>query len=297
MGKFSKFYICCGFILSIFLCSSEAFAVTIHVPGDYPTIQAAIEIAIDGDIILVQNGTYVESISFGFYPGKPDTSITVQSQNGPTHTIIDGNQSSNTVAFYDTASHNVLDGFTIKNSQDFGIQCAKDTNSTITNCIIINNGLLGINLDSCSATISNCTIKDNGGGIACGFGSSPVISNCIIQNNGDSGISCHENASPTISNCIISGNSAKEYDGGGIFCGTYSHPTITDCTITGNSAPDDGGGIACVINSSPTITNCIISDNTASSDAGGIYCSGNSSPSISNCTITGNWAGAGILHQ
>src|SRR5690349_4799345 len=37
---------------------------TIHVPGDQPTIQAAINAAADGDIVLVADGHYKENINF-----------------------------------------------------------------------------------------------------------------------------------------------------------------------------------------------------------------------------------------
>ncbi len=40
----------------------EAAANTIYVPDDYPTIQQAINAALDGDSIFVHNGTYSENI-------------------------------------------------------------------------------------------------------------------------------------------------------------------------------------------------------------------------------------------
>ncbi len=55
----------------------SATATTIHVPGDYATIQEAIDASSNGDIVLVANGTYMENINF---EGK---AITLTSENGP----------------------------------------------------------------------------------------------------------------------------------------------------------------------------------------------------------------------
>src|SRR6266436_1528190 len=62
-------------------------ATTIHVPADQPTIQAAIDAAVNGDTVLVSDGTYKENIDF---KGK---AITVKSVNGFATTIIDGGAS------------------------------------------------------------------------------------------------------------------------------------------------------------------------------------------------------------
>ena len=54
-----------------------ANAVIINVPGDQPTIQAAIGVAVNGDDVVVAPGTYFEAINFN---GK---AITVRSSDGP----------------------------------------------------------------------------------------------------------------------------------------------------------------------------------------------------------------------
>ena len=57
---------------------------TYSVPGDYTTIQAAIDAAADGDTIQVDPGTYREAIDLG------SKAITVESTGGVASTLIDG---------------------------------------------------------------------------------------------------------------------------------------------------------------------------------------------------------------
>jgi len=73
-----------GLVLAVFLVSvGSGFADTIHVPADYATIQGAIDAAVNGDIVLVAPGTYVENLDF---LGK---AITVQSSDGAEVTVVD----------------------------------------------------------------------------------------------------------------------------------------------------------------------------------------------------------------
>jgi predicted outer membrane repeat protein len=247
---------CKVLVSSIILLYMAGFATadTLNVPsGSYPTIQSAIDAAVDGDEVVVADGTYTDvgnrDLDFGNnLPFGQTRAITVRSANGPANCIIDCQglgRAFNFDNFEDDSS--VVEGFTIKNGS-----------------------------------------ADYGGGIECYF-ASPKISNCIITGNSadydGGGIDCYY-SSPVIVNCVIAGNTAGN-DGAGIesWEGT---PAITNCLIQGNAAAAYGGAVDCY-NSSPTIANCTIVDNSGLSDSGGIYAPyAGSSPTIIDCIIWGN---------
>src|SRR5215475_381296 len=73
---------------------SAVGATVIHVPTDQPTIQAAINVANNGDTVLVAPGTYQENIDF---LGK---AIKVTSSNGLAVTTIKNNGGGSVVTFH-----------------------------------------------------------------------------------------------------------------------------------------------------------------------------------------------------
>ena len=195
-------------------------AATLYVPDNHPTIQDAIDAAVNGDTIIVRQGTYVENIDF---LGK---AITVTSESGPDVTIIDGSRTGSVVAFQSGESQDsVLEGFTISNGSGTllyswsycggGILCLNGSSPTITGNTIAWN--------------SDCS---SGGGIYCDD-SSPIIANNIIAKNTvantGSGIYCNC-SSALIANNIIAENTAV-YIGGGIFCYGSPYPSIAGNTL------------------------------------------------------------------
>ena len=251
----------------------------IRVPQDQLKIQTAIDLTVNGDVVLVDVGTYKGPGNVGLdFLGK---AITVRSVSGAVSTIIDCQGQDVRGVYFRNGEEksSILEGFTI-----------------------VKGG--GIFCDNSSPLIISCRITGNttqmgGSGIFCQNGSSPIVKNCVITGNQSSGsgggVFCSNGSSPIITGCTISNNRAQS--GGGIFCYDKSDPNVTDCIITNNQSVRNGGGIYCK-NSSPFIDNCTIADNQAiADDGGGILCKSKSSPHITNCIITTNRAlnGSGIL--
>lgn len=233
-------------ILSIIVCmiTASASAIIIKVPADHPTIQGAIDAAVDGDIILVEPGVYSGENNFN---GK---SIIVASSYGPETCIIDGNNQQPYGFRFDSGETgaSLLAGFTIANcystvSHGTGALQISNSSPRIFNCVIrdnmgINNvhsnntsPVGGIHLINSTAVLMNCLIENNSGycnimwnyaivtgGIICSS-SSPVITNCTIADNSCSnfesgraaGFLCRDNSSPVIRNTIIQQNQSTNF--------------------------------------------------------------------------------------
>ena len=90
--------------------TGSARAVDADVPGRFPTIQAAIDAAADGDTITVAPGRYEGTIN---YWGKD---IVVRSTSGPAVTILAANLGKAPVVSFsgEETSGAVLQGFTIQ---------------------------------------------------------------------------------------------------------------------------------------------------------------------------------------
>ncbi len=88
--------------------SSQAGGDTLHVPGDFATIQDAIDAALDGDDVLVEPGAYPETLDL---LGK---AITVHSTHGPLATALLGNLSGTVISCISGETRTtVIKGFSI----------------------------------------------------------------------------------------------------------------------------------------------------------------------------------------
>ncbi len=278
--------------------AGPAAADIINVPADYPTIQAAIEAARDGDVVLVADGVYTGpgNTNVGFL-GKP---ITVRSQNGPQHCIIDGQLNARGFSFFGSEGpDSVLDGFSIINGFGSpgggGIHIQYASSPTIRNCVITDcygfdfGGAIRI-MDG-SPKIIGCTFAENytdwfGGGLFIWGGHTTIVDCVFSGNNGlafGGGLYVYHNSEVTVTHCAFIGN----YHSGIDLASSTSSATIVNCLFAGNVS----GGIV-ASNASPEIINCTLVDNTHSSGAGGLDAAGSGAAVVNNCILWGN-VGAG----
>ena len=287
-------------------------------PGNYSTIQDAVDDAVERDTVFVYDDSspYYENVVV-------DISIRLKGENTNT-TIIDGSFWDNVIKINDVDEVSISK-FTIIHGSPYGIFLENSLNSMIANCKIISNNGAGMHLSHSSfntlmnLTVSkndpwgvlfnhhsnnniiiNCNISDNGGLLGDGVGiylsswsSYNQILNSLISNNGigpwNVGILLEYYANHTfISNCTVS------YDGdegigicfGGIFCSS-NHNKVLNCNISGG-----GDGISCLYSSNNTFINNQIWSTTL-----GVSISSSSNMNVINCNLHHNTNGVSIYHS
>ena len=237
-------------LVSLAICSLVILALNVtgqrvlHVPGDYGTIQAAIDAAQNQDTVLVDRGFYPEFIDF---KGK---NITVKSLHGPAATAIDAQGKFSVVSFRGgEGPEAILEGFTITGGRapyGGGIFCNHASPTLRFNHIVRNKA------------VSFSTSGAHGGGIYC-WGGRPTIQGNLIQfNTAEPSTSTLEASawggglalwacSATVVSNVISGNEARAgganglASGGGLFVTGTSSASVK---VTNNTIVNYGTGSA-----------------------------------------------------
>ncbi|MCF7913356.1 MAG: T9SS type A sorting domain-containing protein [Candidatus Cloacimonetes bacterium] len=248
------------FILFVFLTLFVFnYASTINVPDDQVTIQGGINVAVDGDTVLVQPGIYLENIDFSgknirltsLYSATQDTSYI-------SGTVIDGNQAGSVVTINSGEnSHAVLSGFTIANGYNYEY----------------GGGIFIENSAPCfdNLIISNNSTHNGGGALYCYQGSVTLNDSRVLGN-----ISTDSHAGGLyirfstfhLNNTLLADNISGAFYGGALFA-SYSYTYISGCLIRDNYINGSGGGILVDTNYLIEITDTEICYNTAEIFGGG----------------------------
>jgi len=211
---------------------------TICVPANQPTIQAAIDTAVNGDTVLVSPGTYAEHINFN---GK---SIVVMSSDGPDSTtitkVVDG---LSIILFTNSEDNNsLIEGFTIRGARSVGqggaINCSGTSPRIKGNVFTDNEAISG----SCIHTISGSPIITNNlfylngrgeGVLHSRSGSAVIKENTIVRNNSDGILLQSLINNDTVVNNIVAFNTKY-----GIFRLDLNSPFLNHNDIYGNYLGD-----------------------------------------------------------
>jgi len=250
----------------------------------FATIQHGIDVASNGDTVLVHSGVYKENINF---TGKNITVgsllVTTGDEDYILQTVIDGNRNDHVVTFANgEAATARLSGFTITNGYAHGTSSpgyhgggvfCLNSNPTLTRLKVSGNEAVngggGLLFDHCSSTIQDVIVTNNlagsgGGGILYAYGS-VSLENVIVAHNstrGDgAGAGIHfYHADGTVRNALVADNSGGA-KGGGLFFDGCS-PTFINVTVVGNWTAGHGGGLNVSYMSQPTLVNSIVWGNS-----------------------------------
>jgi hypothetical protein len=275
-------------------------------------IQDAVNAAAAGDQIWVTNGIY--QFGGGYFNGSNRVSVTtaiaLQSVNGPSVTVIEGEQSPTAVRCVHLVSGALLAGFTLTNGSvstfgpgGGGVYCQSvgvgTPSAVVSNCIIVGNQCNGQGGGAYSGILKNCVItgnvtKSTGSGAFLGGGAaSSILYNCSIISNtavasgsgrGGGLYSC------TASNCMIA-NNFSDFAGGGADAGRMVNCMLINNAVVNTNSPSafaEGGGSA----DGASLTNCIVVSNSVSGGVAGSDYGGGCGPTCTlvNCTVVGNSA-------
>jgi len=233
------------------LASGATYLVTPDGTGDFPTVQAAIDAVVAGDVVQLADGIFTGD-------GNRDLdllgkAITIESQSGdPALCVLDCQGSPQEphrgILFRSQEGRaTVVHGITVTNaytpalgqSETWGaaMYCGEWAGPTITNCVLTMNSVHYV-----------C------GGLMCDWNASPLVADCVFSDNFGFGagmfVSGGDTVGPTVTDCLFTGNVADQdlgMEGGGIcfgggrVCGTYAR-----CVFIANvSGSSGGGGIRC----------------------------------------------------
>jgi parallel beta-helix repeat protein len=215
----------------LFLFSAISFSIGTHaepdvldVPVDFPTIQAAINNASNGDTIFVHEGLYPENVVV-------NKTVSLVGENRE-KTIIDGNSTGTALEI--TIENVSVQNFTIRHGGS-------------------NDGESGIYVTACSCNVTGNIVVENGlYGICLNASSNILVSGNIVDENAADGIVLFSSINNTLSANTVAGNTfglhlfasnqnriinntLERNDHGGIDLFYSSNNLLTDNNSTGNS--------------------------------------------------------------
>jgi hypothetical protein len=294
----------------------------------FKNIQPAIDMAEEGDSILIAEGVYhpTDKIAeeyghgntnptnerhrsflikkdirlFGGFPANATSATTVNDRDWEKYkTVLSGDFNGDDDDQFENTEENALHVVVLLDAT---------SSMRLDGFYIMGGNASG---DSAAVYVDNTIVfRDCGGGI-CAVSyldeSSPTLANLVImdnqaERNGGGFYNFIETgeASPKLTNVTMLHNNAVER--GGAFCnhGMNADPELTRVNITGNSATYDGGGFFCYaeITTAPTLANVLISGNKARSGAGAfiIAVTEYALPTIVNTTVCGNKASGSAFY-
>ncbi|MBN1884346.1 MAG: T9SS type A sorting domain-containing protein [Candidatus Krumholzibacteriota bacterium] len=261
-------------------CGPQTYVVKADGSGDHPTIQAAIDAATAGSLILLSDGTFTGS-------GNRDVSVgipcTIRSESGdPAACVIDcqGNETTPRRALTIqsvTGGTVLLADLTIRNGwRNYGGGVQANASD--------------VDIDGCR--FEQCTSSD-GGGVFYTDAASGTVTDCLFTGNSASnaggGLRVNPDCTVLVQDCDFEGNYG--HWGGGALYAYYGTLSASGCLFDGNDSYAWGGAVHFDYGSGHEINNSTFYGNAAPS-GGAIYLRHGASVTVSHCILASSTVGA-----
>ena len=287
---------------------AEIYIVRPDGTGDFPTIQAAIDAAADGDIVELTDGVFSGTGNWNIdFRG---TALTLRSQSEIVGAcVIDGADSLRGLNFWrGEGPETRVEGITLMNCRaDRGgaMRCEYGSSPTITRCAFRENTALSYGgavycFDGSLPSFTECTFAQNhsdvdGGAFYAKDSSDCVLSLCSFESNHAShagGALFGHGSALEIESCSFMADSA-DWRGGAVFLQEGTEVSITNSDLTGNASGNCGGGLFAVAPCEVNLSARTFEGNATYYDGGGVYSQGSVALHIEDCTFTDHVAGEG----
>ena len=228
--------------------ADEDVLVSLRVPEDHATLQAALDAAGSCAVITAGPGRYVERLVWPNRAGRIELTGTL----GAELTIIDGGSGGTTVSISGgniDAGH-VLSGFTVtggRSTSGGGIAITGGADPVVRDCVVIGNTVLSGGTGAA------------GGGVLC-QDAAPLLINVWMEDNtvdanqaaNGGGFGAPQSCTATLRNCVVTNNRAGGYaaHGGGVSSDQGSSLVLENVTIHNNTVAGllaDGAGIGMLL--------------------------------------------------
>jgi hypothetical protein len=241
-------------LLAVLISTAAAHAATFLIDpagtGDFPTIQAALDAAGNGDTILLADGVFAGAGNRDLdFLGK---AVTVRSvADDPAACVLECGGSA-------TEPHR---GVLFRTGED---------STAVLAGVTIRGGWF--------------ETGPAGGAIACVQGSSPAVARCVFTANRDAAVACFGGASPRFTECVFRGNGGPR--AGAVYAEQYCAPVFRACRFEANRSPGSGAGTFCNF-CRPRFEDCLFTGNVGTG-MGALHFLAFVEATLTGCTFAGN---------
>jgi len=268
---------------------AAASAAVIHVPGDAPSLAAAMKAAKSGDEIVIADGVWtgVGNLELSL----SDKAVTIRSQNGPARCSIEGDHQSEWLRVEGPATRGtVIEGLTFRNIDGYGFR-AENTRIHLRRCVLSKCHSPCLYLRDVEVTVTGTTFEGTTLGrfdlhppdAIMGEGLNLTISGCTFEDNtGGNGVVAASGPRVLVEDSVFRANL-----GGALASTSSGNVWVRRCSFTANEHND--GSIVTLRAGIVRVENSRFLKNSSTTDfAHGIVDLGGTRVNLVDCEVASN---------